>query len=246
MADQPKINAVDVYRTVADLLPVEGRDFKINLATHTGDGKQDLLVEGLTPMGKAWVPFLIEKLGLQMKDQGVGVENATTGEVKAELPTVNSIRRAIVDEFDSKLQARIHDQEVVAKQNAEKAAAAQKAKDANPGEAQAADDARKALNAQRNAESSARHLKAVAAKVSQIRANVAERAKKVAEKEKETGQDWSVDPEAPLETLFDRTNAEDRLRKKEDLILRMAELAVQMDDLGGQAVHMAKFYALTK
>lgn len=234
MADMPNINTAEVYRTVADLLPAEGRDFRINLATNKADGKQDLLVEGLTPMGKAWVPFLVERLRAQLKPSGIGVEGKAT-----DLQTVNTVRRSVTEEFDEKLKARIADLENAAKRRAEIVERTRQSGSSGADEA-------KALNAQREAEAQVRHLKLVAAKVSQIRQAIEDRARKAAEKDKEDGQDWSVDPDAPLETLFDRTNAEDRMRAKEDAVLRMAEHAAQMDELGGQAVHAAKYYVLNK
>lgn len=98
---RPQFDTAWVYRTVADLLPTEGRDFNLKLATAT-DGRQSIVLEGLTPMGMAWLPFLKERLEHPLKTQGVGVEQHP---------------RTRPDEFDAKLQARLRDQHAADQNN---------------------------------------------------------------------------------------------------------------------------------
>lgn len=97
MDSKPKFDTAQVYRAIADLLPTEGRDFNLKLATDA-DGNQSVILESLTPLGGAWLPFLKERLENPLGAQGVGVEQA----------------RRKDDEFTVRLDARLRDQNVAA------------------------------------------------------------------------------------------------------------------------------------
>lgn len=221
--DSPKLNTAEVYKTVAELLPQEGRDFNLKLAVNK-DGKQSVLLEGLTPMGNAWLPFLRDRLSSPMKEKGFGVEQVGPGAQNNQAATVNTVRKTVTDESDAKIQARIRDQESVLEKQ------------------------RKEQNglAARKTEREIARLKSVATRMQAIRKTVGERARKAAEVDKAAGRDLSVDPDAPLKTLFDQSDVDARFRRAEDAIVQMAEHAVAMDELGSTAVNDLKQYALTK
>lgn len=245
MDSKPKFDTAQVYRTVAELLPTEGRDFNLKLATDK-DGKQSVVLEGLTPLGKAWLPFLKERLENPLKDKGVGVEQAAAG-VTAPVATVNTVRAAITAEFDAKLQARLTDQLNLVTRTRDETLRLQKARVTHLGPETAPDEKeRNAMNAQRKAEQELKRLQTVRDKVQAIRKTVAERAVRAAEYDKQAGRDRSFDPDAPLKSLFEQSDVDARFRRAESTIEQMAEHAVMMDALGESAVHELKQYSLPR
>lgn len=228
--DSPKLNTAEVYKTVAELLPQEGRDFNLKLAVNE-DGKQSVLLEGLTPMGNAWLPFLRDRLSSPMKEKGFGVEHVGPGAQNNQAATVNTVRKTVTAEFDAKLQARIKDQETVA---------------AKFREAIKSGTDTEAAGGLRTAEREIARLKDIQAKVQAIRKTVTERAVRAAEYDRQAGSDRSVDLDAPLKSLFEQADVDTRLRRAETAIEQMAEHAVALDQLGNSAVHELKQYSLPK
>ena len=228
--NERRIDTAAVYRTVADLLPQEGRDFGIALSNKP-DGSQNIDIKAITPLGKAWVPFLVARLKAD----------------DAKEPTVAAIRRKVQAEADAKLQSRIRDMEETARRKRAEADKMRDARIAADGEKSPvrADEA-KALEELRTAEEEAKRLRDVAGRVKDIRTTVDARARKAAEEEVKKGRDWRVDFDAPLESLFERTDAETKLREKERIIQQMAEQVSALDRLGDAAVQVAKQYALDK
>ena len=222
MESRPKVDTAAVYRTVADLLPQEGRDYNLKLAT-AQDGAQSVVIEGLTPMGKAWIPFLEERLRNPGGGAGAGVISSD-GSLQANAETVNSVRKAVVAEYDAKRQARIRDQEKLAAKSREN----------------------KDVAAARKAEAEISRLMAVSARVIKIRESLVARAVREAEADRAAGKDLGVDPDAPLTTLFDRTDVDTRLRRAESGIEMMAERSVDIARIGASVVHDLKQYALNK
>lgn len=253
MAGKSKVDTAAVYRTIADMLPVEVRDYRLHLSTAVSDGSETILVEGVTAMGMAWVPFLRDKLEALLKQSGVGVEivgqkevkhnEASADEARADQITVKTLRKKAADATAAEVAKRIEALKADVKAKEDALAKLQKElKDVGGRD----DELRKAFNEKRAADRALQHAKLVDAKVAQIRATVEQRAVKRAETEKQAGNDWSVDQDAPITTLFDRMDVENRMGDKEQGILRMAELAAQMDEIGERAVSSASKYALTK
>ena len=109
--DKPHIDTAAVYGRVANLLPQEGRDFKLD-AEFGEEGKTKIVITPLTDIGRAWVPFLAKDLasGLMGSD-GVSVSGVQAND--GEALTIRSVRAAAEAEaaeaLKSRIEAAVHD-----------------------------------------------------------------------------------------------------------------------------------------
>lgn len=242
--DKPRIDTTTVYSTAADLLPLEGRDYTID-AEFTPDGKPRLLITPKTPIGRAWVPFLKERLEKPMEANGVSVGEAASA-VTSETVTIKSLRAKIEAEAKAALTKRIADANARQQAKMKEAAAAREAAVKAGRDARSDAAVRKANQEANEAAVAAHRLQRIASRIERIRSDVDAAATKAATDDEKDGKNWAVDMEAPLATLFERQDANDRFRQKEDLIFRIAEHAVTIDELRENAIRSAKQYIIPK
>ena len=242
MADAPHIDTRLLYGIVADMMPMEGRDFVIDTAFDE-NRKPRLTIKPLTDIGKMFVPLLANRLAKPMGDSGVSV--ATDGPVAQEVMTVRSIRDKVEAEAAAARQAKIREAEADRQAKANAAQEARKARIARTGENSPVSEEELAANrAAQQAVLASWRLKAVDGKIKGIRAAIDEAARQAAEQDAQAGKSWAVDMDAPLTSLFDRQDARLKLANKERIIAQMAARDVEQDDLRNQAVAIAKQYII--
>ena len=229
----PKINATMLYEIVADAMPMEGRDFSLDIAQGP-DGGTKLSVKPLTDVGKMFAPILVSRLAKPMSASGVSVVG--DGPASQEVLTVRSIRTKVEAEAEAARRSRIREAAADAKAKYEASQAARKARIAKAGEkSPVSQEELAASQALEKANARVDQLKRIDAAVSQLRVKVDAAAKAAAEKDAKTGRSWAVDMDAPLKTPFDRNDAIAKLSEKERLLDQMAAHAVDMDYLGMRA-----------
>jgi len=244
MAEMPKINTGLLYGIVADVMPMEGRDFTITTAFDENK-KPRLSITPLTEIGKAFVPLLVARLTKPMGDNGVSV--ATDGPATQEAMTITSIRRKVEEDAAAARQARLREAEADRKAKLAAIDAARNARIAKSGEKAPPSQEEVAANrAAQQAATAIWRLKAVGDKIKSIRESVDAAAKQAAEQDAKIGKSWAVDMDAPLTSLFDRQDAIAKFTEKENLIGQMAMHAVEQDYLGGRAAGIAKQYIIPK
>ena len=242
MAEMPKINTGLLYGIVADVMPMEGRDFTISTAFDENK-KPRLSVMPLTDIGKAFVPLLVARLAKPMGDNGVTV--AAAGPVAQEVVTITSIRRRVEEEAATARQAKLKEAETNRKAKFDAVEAARKARIAKSGEKSSMSQEEIAANrAAQQAAIATWRLKAADAKINGIRESVDAAARQAAEQDAKNGKSWAVDMDAPLTSLFDRQDVTSKMTLKERLIAQIAAHAVEQDDLHSQAVTAAKQYII--
>ena len=242
MADKPNVNTGLLYGVIADAMPMEGRDFAIETSLD-GNNKPKLSITPLTDVGKAFVPLLLARLSKPMADAGVVL--AGDGPVAQEVVTIRSLQRKIENESDFAREAKLKEAE--AAQQAKMTAAkkihdervAKSGNDAPPSQ-----EERKAIQEAQDATIQAQKLKRMSKKIPEIRNAINELAKKAATSDAQHGRSWAVDMDAPLSSLFDRQDVTAKFTAKEWLIDKLAEHAVEQDNLREQAVETAKQYII--
>lgn len=246
MMEKPDINMSTLYGTVADLMPQEGRDFTVD-SMYGADRKPVLVVEPLTDLGRAWVPHLKSALVPALSPDGVTVAGTAVQVPESSKVTVRSLREKIEDEADAEMAAKI---QKAADEAAAKYEASKKAREefiAQNGETAELPDSVRSLVRDANSASTARYkIQRVAANVKLIRGEITGAAIAAAKADEPKGKFWAIDMDAPLTSLFDRQDVQNKVRHKEQLVYRMAELKYEIDELKDSAVYNLKQYALHK
>lgn len=242
--EQQRVDTRLLYGIVADAMPMEGRDFTLEVGNDE-DGKPKVTIKPLTDAGKAFAPLLIAKLADPMGAAGVAV--AGVGVAAAEVLTVRKIREKVEADATAARRAKIAAAESGYKAKLEALENARKARIEKASEKSPVSQEELAAELDVNKANAELHkAKALDAHVTKIRARVDTLAKAEAEKDERTGRSWAVDMDAPLKTQFDRRDAISKFSEKERLIEHMAELAANQDALGGRAVALAKQYIIHK
>lgn len=236
--DKKAIDIAAVYRTVADTLPTEGRDFTLDTAT-APDGSQRVVLTPTSAIGNSWAPHLRKALDATLGAAGAKTELA--GNVGSETVTVASIRAKVEAEAAEALAAQIEANKADVK--AKQAALAELKKKTPQA---SAIELRDAMQAAKAAEIYSRKLAKLSAKVKAVRDRVDASAKAAALADEENGQPWAIDMNAPLTTMFDREDATRKFRQKEQDILHVAQREIDTDLLISDAVAVAKQYILQK
>lgn len=238
-----KIDTKAVYQTVADSLPEEGRDFKLGVVTDD-DGNEKLVIDAITPLGKAWVPFLQNRFS---GGDGGTVVSAASSKQDDEVLTVTKIRENAEAATAAALKTKVDSLAADERLKRQAMDAAKKARIAANGEnAPMSDEEREAIRLTNAAAAETWKATRVKHRVEQVREAVNAKAKEEAEADKAKGKIWEVDMNAPITTLFDREDATAKFKRKEEAIVRAAELAVASDEFFDRAVRMAKQYILPK
>ncbi len=245
MADTPqKIDAKKLYGIVADTLPMEGRDYTLDV-TDGDDGKQRLSITPLTDIGKAFAPLLAAKLAKPMQENGVEVQGA--GPAVQEANTVRAIREKIEAEAAAARAVKIREASIAAAKRHEALQDARRVRIERTGmNSPESLDERAAATALSVARLRLSQLEQIEKQINRIREKVDRTATAAAERDAKTGRSWGVDMDAELDTPFDRQDVTAKLTEKENLIDRMARHAVELDTLGGKAVELAKQYIIPK
>jgi len=242
--DKPKINTQLVYNTVAALLPMEGRDFTIDSGVD-GENKPTLLISPLTPIGRAWVPFLQQALTAPLQRDGVTVKEG--GATAQETLTIRSVRQKMEAEADAALKAKLEEARKLVetrKTEAERLRKEQVEKEGdktNPSEA-----VRTAYRQTNEAAMEAARLHRMSAKIAGIRQELDKAATDAANADAKQGRNWAVDLDAPLTSLFDQQDVQAKLKQREDLVTEIARQRAETDAVLLQAVQVAKQYIIQK
>lgn len=236
--DKKAIDVAAVYRTVADTLPAEGRDFTLDTVT-APDGSQKVVLTPISPIGNSWAPHLRKALDAAIGKDGTKTELA--GSVGNEVVTVASIRAKVEAEAAETLSKQV---EAAKKDIAAKKAALDELRRKSP--QASAIELRDANQALRAAELYSSKLAKLPAKVKAARTKVDELAKSAALADEKNGRPWAIDMNAPLTTMFDREDAAKKLRQKEQDVLHIAQREIDTDLLVDDAVAVAKQYILQK
>ena len=235
--DKPHIDAAAVYGRVANLLPQEGRDFKLDAAFGEG-GKTKVIITPLTDIGRAWVPFLAKDLASgPMGSDGVSVSGVQAND--GETLTIRSVRAAAEAEAAEALRSRI---EAATRDTKEKAEALDRRRRIGGD----MDEISKASALLDGANSNLRFLRRVEDRVKDARAFVDASATDLAKADEKNGKVWAVDMDAPLTSLFDIQDAQNKFRRKEKLVTQIAERMVDLDNLRTTAAEVAKQYIIDK
>lgn len=240
MSDRPEVNTALVYGKVAELLPTEGRDFLID-AAYDPERRAQLSITPLTPLGRAWVPFLAESLRTEMAQIGVAGISDGKPAVQTESETIRTVRARIEAEAAEKRKSRIAEAE---KDLADRRAEMKAVRERQP--PASVEEVRKSAVAANNASLNLYNLQRTSSRVDGIRSEVDAAAETAAREDEKKGKPWAVDLDAPLTSLFDRQDISRKLREKEYLLEQIATHAVAIDDLKNQAVTVAKQYILQK
>ena len=244
MADKPQIDARAVYGVVADTMPMEGRDFVLDTA-YDENKKPKLMVRPLSDIGRAFAPILTANLAKAMA--GAGVSVSENGAAAQEVVTVNLIRKKAEQEALAAHEARIASAEADFKAKKAAQEAAYKARVAKSGErAPFGEEEMTAMRAAEQAARGLRRMRQITKKLQAARADVDSEALKEAQEDAKNGRDWSVDADAPLTSLFDRQDAENKFKRREELVLQMAAHAADYDELRYAAASYTKQYVLPK
>lgn len=240
----PIVNTTKLYNIIADTMPTEGRDFTIDVVSTEGK-KPSLSIKALTAVGRGFVPVLLERLAKPMAEQGIDL--AQEDAINQETLTIARIREQIEREAGAAIQAKL---EAVRKDiEAKKAvlAEARKARIDKYGDRDIRtteeSEAMKAVNETARALG---RLEEIAERVPDIRKSIEAAARNLAEEDEKNGKPWSVDMDAPVQTLFERQDAIDTFRRKESMIQRLAALAFDTDQVKFQALDATKKFILNK
>lgn len=236
--DRKAIDTAAVYRTVADTLPTEGRDFTLDTVTNA-DGSQKLVITPKSAIGNAWIPHLQRALDATMK--GDGVKTELSGTANAEVVTVASLRAKVESEAATALAKQV---EATKKDIAAKTAELGKLKQQTP--PAGAIDIRNAAGALKASERYAAKLARLAKRVPAVRAKIDADAKAAALADEKKGQSWALDLNAPLETKFEQEDAYEKLWQKEQDVLHIAQREIDIEALHDNAVALAKQYSVQK
>jgi len=241
---QKMIDTSRLYNIIAETMPTEGRDFTVEVQ-QTADNKTQLSIKPLTAVGRGFVPALLEKLAEPMKQQGVIVDRgAVNGD---EAMTIRKIREEAEREAAASVKARL---DAMRKTIADKTSAleeARKARIEKLGDKSAM--SKEELDAMRAADTSRQdlvRLEKIVERIPSTRARVDEEAKKAAEEDAKKGQSWAIDMDAPVTTLFDRQDAIQAFRRKEQLVMRLAALAYDTENSNSAAVDATKRFIINK
>ncbi len=215
------LNVAELYKTVADVLPTEGRDFTLDEVT-AQTGGTTVLITPVSQIGRAWVPFLRDALTKTLANDGTHVEIA--GHTQQEPVTLADLRQAAIAMTDQVLKLRV---EATKRDVAEKRDRLVTLQNKTP----PAPDAE--LAAARKAVSEAVH---VASKVAKLPSKVIPVRKAIdAAAVQEATADEAVDPNERLTSLFDRYDMADRLKYKEEQVVKIAQHEVDIDELRAEA-----------
>lgn len=235
--DKKAIDVAAVYRTVADTLPTEGRDFTLDTVTNP-DGSQKLVITPKTALGNAWVPHLQKALGASM---GADVKTELSGTTSIEVATVKSIRAKVEAEAAAALAKQVEaTKNDIAKKTEELAKLRKQTPPAG------AIDMRNAEGGLKHAELYAAKLAKLEKRVPVVRAKVDNDAKAAAVADEKKGISWAIDLNAPLTTKFEQEDAYNKLQQKEQDVLHIAQRQIDIEELYDNAVTVAKQYSVQK
>ena len=238
-----KIDATALYTIIANTMPTEGRDFTISLA-EGADGTQ-LTIRPLTAVGRGFVPALIENLRQPMKDQGIMLN--VVDKANQELVTVNTLRARVEEEAAAKIRAKLDAvREDLRAKEAAAAAATQDRIEKHSRNAPPTAAENTANGAARQAKLALRRLEAIANLIPAVREDIYKVARNQAISDEQNGKSWAVDMDAPLTTLFDKQDALNTFRQREDLLQRLAALEHERDMMRAKAIYATKKFIIPK
>lgn len=238
------IDTTQLYAIIADTMPTEGRDFTISVNQPEGQ-KPQLSIKALTPVGRGFVPALIERLAGPLTQQGIEM---TSGEpVNPELLTVRMIRERTEHEATEALKAKI---EAVRQDLETKRAALNELASARI--TQHGEQSTK-TEEERKAQQTVNETQRVLWKLTRLeeilgptRSKLDAAAHNIAVQDAKDGKSWAIDMDAPLLTLFERQDAIQAFKDKEIYVRRLAALDIDMDVVRHQALEVTKRFIMDK
>ena len=238
------IDTTQLYGIIAQTMPTEGRDFTITV-TQEPDQKPKVAIAALTNVGRGFVPALISRLSDPLQKNGVSLTDSTGR--PDELTTINKLREQAELESAATVKAKIESARKEAEKRDTELAEARKARIAKSGEqAKMSQEERKAISAMNYARNNLARLEKIVERIPKTRKQLEDSARAVAENEEKQGNAWAVDMDAPITTLFDKQDAIQAFRLKEEAVQRLAALSYDTEATMKQAIDATKRFIINR
>ena len=105
---------------------------------------------------------------------------------------------------------------------------------------------RKAISAMNYARNNLARLEKIVERIPKTRKQLEDSARAVAENEEKQGNAWAVDMDAPITTLFDKQDAIQAFRLKEEAVQRLAALSYDTEATMKQAIDATKRFIINR
>ena len=235
------LNTTKLYETIADAMPMEGRDFTLDQVQQDGQPPK-LVVRALTAVGLGFVPVLMERLAKPMAEDGVTL--AGDGVPEREMETIAAIQSRAEQEGSAKVAAKLAELDKAYQYKQNVATNMRHARMSEKGaDAPMSDEERAAHREASEARKAKLRLQRIADRIPEMRKELDAAAKAKAATDDTLAP---VDRNAPLLTLFDRQTVAETMKYREETLHRLAAMYSDADALKEEAASRIMKYAKEK